>query len=51
MGEVSIKQFGHVPKRPLGKKLGNRPSTTDGLSPRQQVRTAFERHSYNEAES
>ncbi|CAM9276469.1 unnamed protein product [Ectocarpus sp. 12 AP-2014] len=37
MGEVPIKQFGHVPKRPLGKKLGNRPSTTDGLSPRQQV--------------
>ncbi|CAM9536146.1 unnamed protein product, partial [Ectocarpus sp. 8 AP-2014] len=37
MGEVPIKQFGHVPKRPLGKRLGNRPSTTDGLSPRQQV--------------
>ncbi|CAM9109876.1 unnamed protein product [Ectocarpus fasciculatus] len=37
MVQVSRKQFGHVPKRPLGKKLGNRPSTTDGLSPRQQV--------------
>ncbi|CAM9758864.1 unnamed protein product, partial [Ectocarpus sp. 12 AP-2014] len=37
MGEVPINQFGHVPKRPLGKRLGNRPSTTDGLSPRQQV--------------
>ncbi|CBN76816.1 expressed unknown protein [Ectocarpus siliculosus] len=36
MGEVPIKQFGYVPKRPLGKRLGNRPSTTDGLSPRQQ---------------
>ncbi|CAM9320037.1 unnamed protein product [Ectocarpus sp. 4 AP-2014] len=37
MGEAPIKQFGHIPKRPLGKRLGNRPSTTDGLSPRQQV--------------
>ncbi|CAN0447351.1 unnamed protein product, partial [Ectocarpus sp. 8 AP-2014] len=26
-----------VPKRPLGRRLGNRPSTTDGLSPRQQA--------------
>lgn len=34
----SATQQGYLPRRPLDKKIGDRPSTTDGVSPRQQVK-------------
>ena len=38
MGDSSTKK-GCFPRRPLGEKTRDRPSTTDGLPPRQQVKT------------